>query len=155
MRGIDDGRNKNRRRHPAGALDSRPRGIDLIRATRHLVEPIVIVALAVFTLNSIVLAVLQESAYQFQNSYVNDLVMFPLMYSAFLFLEDLTGFNKKSSTLSWVVFWFALWSILFEVVFPIIFYWSTADVFDVLCYAVSALAYYACVQSSWKNKHIS
>lgn len=110
-------------------------------------DPVCLAAMAVYALSRWVLMPLIPSP--FLQGHLNDLLLIPAALPVVLWLQRRAGLRAHDQTPSWVEMLqhLAVWALICELIGPHWLHHGTADVWDVVAYAVGGVA--ACL---WWNR---
>ena len=110
---------------------------------RRLSEPLWLSCSALYVANRAAGWLELRPRHWFLDSYLGDLLFFPVAFPLLLVIHEITGVrtvDDEARPLE-ILFWLVLWSLLFEVVFPAFPGRGVADPYDVLCYALGTTAF--------------
>lgn len=110
---------------------------------RYLADRLCCVALLLYCLNRLILK--PHFSSPFLHNHFNDLLLIPVALPVVLWLQRLTGLRSHDNSPTWpeMIFHWAVWSLICEAIGPFWLHFGTADIWDVVCYAIGGIA--ACV----------
>jgi hypothetical protein len=113
----------------------------------YLHDPLFLAAASAYALNRFLLKPLLPAP--FLHGYFNDLLLIPAALPVVLWLQRVVGLRERNHAPSWLemLLHLAVWSVVCELIGPHWLHHGTADVWDIVAYAVGGAA--ACL---WWNR---